>query len=80
MPQTKTETSDECLTRDQLPAHTRMRLDHAGEWIAWDQGMTRVVAFGSDPDAVRAEAIQAGTVRPVMDWVPAFPVRTPGDA
>ncbi|MDR3638331.1 MAG: hypothetical protein P4L84_31295 [Isosphaeraceae bacterium] len=70
MPRTKSKPESEWMTVDDLPPAARVRIEHAGEWVAWDHGMTRAVAFGSDAEAVRAEAIAAGIVRPILEWVP----------
>jgi hypothetical protein len=63
------------LSRDQLPPDALVRLDHAGEWIAWDRDLARAVATGADMEAVRAAAVAAGVTRPIMEWVPPTPVR-----
>jgi hypothetical protein len=79
VPQTKPDTWGEILTRDQLPPDALVRLDHAGEWVAWDRDMKRAIATGADMEAVRADAIKAGVDRPVLEWVPLAPVRPLGD-
>ncbi len=56
-------------TREELPYDALIRLDHAGEWVAWNHELTRAVAWGKDRAAVRAEAIRAGFEGPVMEWV-----------
>jgi hypothetical protein len=61
-----------------LPPDARARLDHAGEWIAWDQDMRQVVASGTDMQTVRADAIKAGVDRSILEWVPPTPVRPCG--
>lgn len=77
--------SEDNLTRDQLPYDALVRLDHAGEWVAWDsdpvirRDTARAVAFGADMEAVRNEALKAGVARPVMEWVPPHPVRLTAD-
>jgi hypothetical protein len=63
------------MTLDELPPDARARLDHAGEWIAWDRGMTRVVAFGSDLETVHDDAVRAGVARPILEHIPPAPVR-----
>jgi hypothetical protein len=63
------------LSRDQLPPDALVRLDHAGEWIAWDRDLTRAVATGEDMEAVHAAAVAAGVDQPVLEWVPPTPVR-----
>jgi hypothetical protein len=68
----------EVLRRDQLPPDALVRLDHAGEWVAWDRDLTRAVATGADMEAVRAAAVDAGVDRTVMEWVPPTPVRPIG--
>ena len=64
----------EGLSRDQLPPDALVRLDHAGEWVAWDHDLIRAVATGADMETVRAAAVSAGVARPVMEWVPPTPV------
>lgn len=79
MSRTDTPAQNEWMPREKLPPDALARLDHAGEWIAWDRDMTRAVASGPDMEAARAEAVKAGVARPVMEWVPPTPVR-PSDA
>ncbi len=76
MPDTKT-LPDGWLTREELPPDALIRLDHAGEWVAWDPEMTRAVATGADHDSVRAAAIAAGVDRPICEWIPPVQVRPP---
>jgi hypothetical protein len=66
------------MTIDEVPPDARARLDHEGEWVAWDRGVTRVVASGSDPVAVRAQAIRAGVARPIMEFIPSPPTASTG--
>jgi hypothetical protein len=80
MPQAKTKPQGEWLTREALPPDAIVRLDHAGEWVAWDRDMERAVAAGSDREAVRAAAVAAGVERPICEWVPPVPVRPVDDA
>jgi hypothetical protein len=79
MPRTERKSEAEWTTLDALPPDARVRLDHAGEWVAWDRGMTRAVASGSDPEAVHAEAVRAGVARPILEWVPLAPTPTRAD-
>ena len=80
MPRTKATPRSEWMSREALPPDALIRLDHAGEWVAWDYEMTRAVATGPDPVAVRAAAIASGVERPVLEWVPPVSVRPDGDA
>ena len=68
------------MTREELPPDALIRLDHAGEWVAWDPETTRAVATGADLDKVRADAIAAGVARPIFEWVPPLEVRPVDDA
>jgi hypothetical protein len=68
----------ELFSRDQLPPDALVRLDHAGEWIAWDHDLARAVATGAAMEAVRAAAVAAGVTPPIMEWVPPTPVRPMG--
>ncbi len=63
------------LTREELPPDALIRLEHSGEWVAWDREMTRAVATGVDIDKVRAAAIAAGFEHPIFEWVPPLEVR-----
>jgi hypothetical protein len=78
MPRSQATPVNDWMPREALPPDAIVRLDHAGEWVAWDRGMTRSVATGPDMEAVRADAIKAGVARPVMEWVPPAPVRPSG--
>jgi hypothetical protein len=44
-------------------------LEFAGEWVAWNQDRSRIVAHGARFDEVRAEAISAGCREPLMQRV-----------
>ena len=70
----------EWLPREALPPDALVRLDHAGEWVAWDREMKRAVASGPDREDVRAAAVAAGVARPVCEWVPPVPIRPVDDA
>ncbi len=77
MPRTNTTSPAQWMPREALPPNAIVRLDHAGEWVAWDRDMQRAVATGQNLEAVRAAAIAAGVVRPVCEWIP--PVLTRPD-
>src|SRR4051812_11603116 len=53
-----------------LPAQARLRLEHAGRWVAWDEGGRRVVAAADDYEAVREAARRAGVERAICEWLP----------
>ena len=63
------------MTREELPPDALVRLEHAGEWVAWDSEMQTAIATGPDHATVRAAAIAAGAVRPVCEWVPPVEIR-----
>jgi len=44
-------------------------IEFAGEWVAWDEERTEIIAHGDDVAAVRAEAIAAGHRMPLMEKV-----------
>jgi hypothetical protein len=52
--------------------------EYAGKWIAWDHGMTRIVASGATPREARDAAIKAGEPRPILGKSPAANVRMIG--
>jgi hypothetical protein len=41
----------------------------AGQWVAWNEDRSTIVAHGTRFDEVRAEAIAAGCREPLMQWV-----------
>jgi len=43
--------------------------EHVGEWVAWCQDRTRIVAHGKEFAEVRAEAMAAGYPEPLMQRV-----------
>ena len=47
--------------------------EYAGQWIAWNQDCTRIVARGTDLCEVRDRAITKGHARPVLQKVPRAP-------
>ena len=44
-------------------------LDLAGQWIAWNEDRSEIVAHGAKFDEVRTKAIAAGFLRPLMQRV-----------
>ena len=69
------------MSASELPEQARLRLEHAGRWVAWSEDGTDVVTVGDDPESVRQAARQAGSDRVVLEWVPPVPVRpvNPGE-
>jgi hypothetical protein len=45
-------------------------IEYAGKWIAWDHGVTRIIASGESLSEVVQAAEQAGEIDPVLDKVP----------
>lgn len=52
-----------------MPEDARLRLEHVGQWVAWDRGETRIVAAGDDPIEVRREAESLGHAGVILDWI-----------
>lgn len=75
MPRTTTTPSRTGMSADELPVQARLRLEHAGRWVAWSEDFNSVLAVGDDREAVRAAARQAGAARALLEWVPPVPVR-----
>ena len=75
MPRTTATTTRTWMTASELPAQARLRLEHAGRWVAWAEDFNSVVALGDDPAAVRAAARQAGAARAFLEWMPPVQVR-----
>jgi hypothetical protein len=47
MPETNvTVTSPAGVPASELPTQARLRLEHAGQWVAWSEDFTRIVASG----------------------------------
>jgi hypothetical protein len=63
------------MSATELPAQVRLRLEHAGRWVAWSEDFNSVMAAGDDPEGVRAAARKAGALRAILEWVPPVPVR-----
>ena len=53
-------------------------IEFAGKWIAWDHGMTRIVANGATPKEVRDAAVKAGEPNPILGKSPPANVRMIG--
>lgn len=53
-------------------------IEHAGKWIAWDHGMTRIVASGESPTEVLESAKKVGVFDPILDKSPRASVRLIG--
>ncbi|MFO0953718.1 MAG: DUF5678 domain-containing protein [Isosphaeraceae bacterium] len=75
MPETTATNTRAWMPASELPEPARLRLEHAGRWVAWAEDGKSVVAVGDDPESVRAAARQAGTARAVLEWVPPVPFR-----
>ena len=45
-------------------------LEYAGQWIAWNEDCTEIVAHGSDFTEVHDQAVQRGCARPVLHKIP----------
>lgn len=44
-------------------------LEFSGQWVAWSQDRSEIVAHGAKFDEVRAEAVAAGCREPLMQRV-----------
>ena len=47
--------------------------EHAGQWVAWNDDRTEVLAHGGNLNEVRARAVQQGCACPVLQKVPHGP-------
>lgn len=43
--------------------------EYAGQWVAWNQDRTRIVAHGAEFESVRRKAISDGCTEPLMQRV-----------
>jgi hypothetical protein len=69
MPKATTATHAE-LTVPELPTQARLRLEHAGQWVAWSEDGREIVAAGDEYQTVRAAARRAGVERAICEWLP----------
>jgi hypothetical protein len=70
-----TVTSPAGVPASELPTQARLRLEHAGQWVAWSEDFTRVVAAGDSFEAMRGAARQLGVTGTVSEWIPPVPVQ-----
>jgi hypothetical protein len=70
-----TVTSAAGVPASQLPAQARLRLEHAGQWVAWSEDFTRVVASGDSFEAMRDAVRRLGVMLTVSEWIPPVPVQ-----
>lgn len=48
-------------------------IELAGQWLAWNQDRTEILAHGDDMAKVRERAIAIGCPRPILQKVPRAP-------
>jgi hypothetical protein len=48
------------MSASELPDQARLRLEHAGLWVAWSEHFTHIVAAGDSYEAVRDATRRAG--------------------
>lgn len=68
--------SEAGMSISELPLKVRMRLEHAGRWIAWSKDLTEFVAAADDPESVHEAVRKAGVANVVYEWVPPMPIWT----
>ena len=69
MPRTTPTTRAE-MPASGLPPQARLRLEHAGQWVAWTEDGRQIVAAGGEYEGVREAARRAGVERAVCEWLP----------
>jgi len=75
MPKTTGTTTRTWMSIAELPVQARLRLEHAGRWVAWAEDFNSVVAVADSYEALREAVPRAGGARAVVEWVPPVPVR-----
>lgn len=56
--------------RERFPEHPEPApLEYAGQWVAWNDDRTQIVAHGPEFGAVLDEAKAAGCIDPLMQMV-----------
>ena len=53
----------------ELDPKAALRLEHAGQWIAWTSNFGEFVTAGPDREQVKAAAKAAGIERPLLEWI-----------
>ena len=67
------------MSNQQSPKHPpTVPKQYAGQWIAWDQQQTQIVASGSTYDEAYQAAIKAGERQPLLAKAPPANVRFVG--
>jgi hypothetical protein len=66
------------MTIDELPVKVRLRVEHAGRWVAWADDDQSVIAVADTYEEVRDAACRAGRPHALCEWVPPVPVRPLG--
>jgi hypothetical protein len=65
-------TLDEFTTR--FPSRSRpIPAEYAGQWIAWNDDHTEILAHGGNLGDVRQQALQRGCVCPILQRLPNGP-------
>ena len=57
-----------------FPGRTLIPAEYAGQWIAWNEDRTRIVANGTDYSEVYEQAVRGGCARPVLHKVARAPL------
>jgi hypothetical protein len=66
-------TAEAGLTIDELPVQARLRLEHAGRWVAWAEDDQSILAVADTYEEVREAVRRAGVARAVCEWMPPVP-------
>ena len=48
-------------------------IELAGQWLAWNEDRTKILAHGNNMAQVREQAVAAGCPRPILQKVPHAP-------
>jgi hypothetical protein len=71
-------TEEAGMTIDELPVKVRLRVEHAGRWVAWAEDDQSVIAAADTYEEVREAARRAGFPRAVCEWLEPVPIRPLG--
>jgi hypothetical protein len=71
-------TEEPGMTIDELPVKVRLRVEHAGRWVAWAEDDQSVTAAADTYEEVREAARRAGLPHPLCEWLEPVPVRPLG--
>jgi hypothetical protein len=75
MPKAIPTTTRTWMSISELPIQARLRVEHAGRWVAWAEDFKSVVAVADSYEDLRKAINRESGARTVVEWVPPVPLR-----